>query len=125
ERESRESEWGRQEGSRSSFYPGGYGFEEQSSPYGQREAYENRSYSPQDYSEGRSEGRGGSYRGSRYSESQYGQGQYGQGEYDPRRNWGGRSTASRSSQGSDDWDRGSPPGGRQRRSAPADGRPRS
>jgi osmotically-inducible protein OsmY len=145
EREGREGEWGRQEGSRSSFYPGGYGFDEPSSPYGQREPYstsgsgggsygasgygqyrgegqgghqqgrdESRSYSPQDYSrEWRSEGRGGS-RGSRYSESQYGQGRSGQGEYDPRRNWGGRSSAYRSSQGSEDWDRGSSYGDRGR-----------
>ncbi|HEY1282932.1 MAG TPA: BON domain-containing protein [Steroidobacteraceae bacterium] len=144
ERERREGEGGRHEGSRSSFYPGGYGFDEQSSPYGQREPYstsgsgggsygasgygqyrgegqggshqgrdENRSYSPQDYSrDGRSEGRGGA-RGSRYSESQYGQGQSGQGEYDQRRNWGGRSPYS-SSQGRDDWDRGSPYGDRNR-----------
>jgi len=138
DREGRESEWERREGSRSSFHPGGYGFDEtdqgrssgeQSSPYGQREPYS--SQSPQDYGGDYSRERGGGrdwggegrgYRQSRYSESQYGSGRHGQGEYDsrrqgeydPRRNWGGRGTGSRSAQGWDDWDRGSPYGDRGR-----------
>lgn len=95
---------------------------------------EQRSYQSRDY--GRDYGRGESggrsdwrdedrgFRGSRHGESQYGQGQFGrgqygqgqsgQGEYDQRRNWGGRSPTSRSSQGWEDWDRGSPYGDRSR-----------
>ena len=107
EREGRENEWGREssrhEGSRSSFHPGGYGFDEQSSPYGQREPYSTSgsgggTYGASGYGQYRGEGQGGyhqgrdenrSYspqdysregrsegRGSRYSESQYGQSGY-------------------------------------------------
>jgi hypothetical protein len=133
DREGRENEWRRDEGSRASFHPGGYGFddpssgrsesESPSSPYGQREPYAasgRDDWRPDDSrrdewrrSDWSGEGRGGN-RQSRYSESQFGQPRhdegrrYGQGEYDSRRGWAGRSTTYRGSQNRDDWSRNQP-----------------
>lgn len=112
-RDDREHEWRREHGSRASFHPGGYGFDdhhtgrssgEHSSPYGQREPYSaSESGSSRDYGRGESSGRDdwrgdewrrnedrARYGQSRYSESQYGedpfgQRDYGQRDYGPRR----------------------------------------